>query len=194
MTVKRGLQMKQYFKRALLILILIMAITGLKAGPPYFTDDPDPVKFHHWDIICRPRIILMYEMVRLPDRYPRLKLITESCQMSSCTLLYLLTYQFSSTHDFEMGYTATEAGIKYRFVKEKKNIPEIGFFPLLKFLRLVIPALPTRRSRFFCRSGSRNPGRNSPLTEERGIGSTPVQGIKTGCSPDGRHNTIFQSF
>jgi hypothetical protein len=33
-----------------------------------------------------------------------------------------LTYQFSSPHDFEMGYTATDAGIKYRFVKERKNL------------------------------------------------------------------------
>jgi len=31
-----------------------------------------------------------------------------------------------------MGYTTTEAGIKYRFVKEKKNVPEIGVFPIVE--------------------------------------------------------------
>ena len=46
---KIGLQMKKYFRALLLILILILAISGLNAGPPYFTDDPDPVKFHHWE-------------------------------------------------------------------------------------------------------------------------------------------------
>jgi len=60
-----------------------------------------------------------------------------------------LTYQFSSPHDFEMGYTATEAGIKYRFVKERKNIPEIGVFPIVEIPTATDPRFADQKIQVF---------------------------------------------
>jgi len=108
--------MKQYFKRALLILILIMAIAGLKAGPPYFTDDPDPVKFHHWEYYLSTQDNFDVRNGSAAGSLPQVEVNYGVVPNVQLHIVIPLTYQFSSTHDFEMGYTATEAGIKYRFV------------------------------------------------------------------------------
>jgi hypothetical protein len=119
---KNGLQMKKYFKGILLILVMITDITGLKAGPPYLTDDPDPVKFHHWEFYLSTQHIFD---VRNSSAAGLLPQVEENYGVLPNVQLHVvipLTYQFSSPHDFEMGYIVTEAGIKYRFVKERKNL------------------------------------------------------------------------
>jgi len=124
--------MKKYFKTALLILIQFMAISVLKAGPPYFTDDPDPVKFHHWEYYLSTQDNFDVRNGSAAGSLPQVEVNYGVLPDIQLYIVIPLTYQFSSPHDFEMGYTATEAGIKYRFVKEKKNIPEIGVFPIVE--------------------------------------------------------------
>ena len=124
--------MKKSFKGILLVLVMIMVVTGLKAGPPYLTDDPDPVKFHHWEFYLSTQHIFDARNSSSAGSLPQVEVNYGVLPGVQLHIVIPLTYQFSSPHDFEMGYAATEVGIKYRFVKERKNIPEIGVFPIVE--------------------------------------------------------------
>jgi hypothetical protein len=41
-------------------------------------------------------------------------------------------YTFNAPSDMIYGYTYTEVGVKYRFIKETRNNPEIGVFPIVE--------------------------------------------------------------
>jgi len=115
-----------------LILVIIIDITGLKAGPPYFTDDPDPVEFHHWEYYLSTQDNFNVRDGSASGSLPQVEVNYGVAPGFQLHLVVPLVYQFSSPHSFDMGYTTTEAGIKYRFVKEKKNVPEIGVFPIVE--------------------------------------------------------------
>jgi len=43
-----------------------------------------------------------------------------------------MNYIYSSQEGADFGYTETEFGVKYRFVSETDNIPQIGTFPIIE--------------------------------------------------------------
>jgi hypothetical protein len=115
------------------ILTAILTIVTLQpavAGPPFNTDDPQPVDLHHWEyyiasintfttntsIGTSPHIELNYGLV--PD--------------VQVHLILPLNYESTRMHGFHAGYADTEVGLKYRFVQETENMPQIGTFPILE--------------------------------------------------------------
>ncbi len=96
--------MKKYVKAALLILILTIPVSGLKAGPPYFTDDPDPVKFHHWEFYLSTQDNFDVRNGSAAGSLPQVELNYGVLPDVQLHVVIPLTYQFSSPHDFEMGY------------------------------------------------------------------------------------------
>lgn len=96
--------MKEYFKGILLILLVILAISGLYAGPPYFTDDPDPVKFHHWEFYLSTQDNFDVRNGSAAGSLPQVELNYGVLPDVQLHVVIPLTYQFSSPHDFEMGY------------------------------------------------------------------------------------------
>jgi len=146
---KNVLQMKKYFKGILIILVMITDITGMKAGPPYLTDDPDPVKFHHWEFYLSTQHIFDVRNSSAAGSLPQVEINYGVVPNVQLHLVVPLAYQFSSPHCFEMGYTSTEAGIKYRFVKEKKNIPEIGVFPVVEIPTISDPRFADQKTQVF---------------------------------------------
>ncbi|MGH7951036.1 MAG: hypothetical protein ACREFE_03830 [Limisphaerales bacterium] len=106
---------------------LILA-TRMFAGPPFLTDDPDPVDYQHWefylfssgdfagdgDTITGPAVEFNYGV--LPD-----------------TQLHLVVPMTTVAPDggpTVSGLGDTEFGIKYRFIHETNGWPQIGIFPM----------------------------------------------------------------
>ena len=115
-------------KSVALALVFALSAVGLKGGPPFLTDDPEPVELNHWefyifgqgdrtsgyDAITGPAIEMNYGI--LPN-----------------TQLHLVApmANFSSTGTgWASGYGDTEVGIKYRFLDETDSLPQIGIFPM----------------------------------------------------------------
>jgi hypothetical protein len=113
------------------ILFFAFALAGpLSAGPPFLTDDPEPVDYKHWesyvfatgdrasgsDTINGPAVELNYGVAA----ETQLHLVVPVANVSS------------AGQPWSSGLGDTEIGIKYRFVQETKNRPQIGVFPMIE--------------------------------------------------------------
>lgn len=110
------------------VALLLTAKLAL-AGPPFLTDDPEPVDLHHWEFyifgtgdhassrdftVNGPAIELNYGV--LPD--------------TQLHLVAPLTTVGSADASTQSGFGDMELGIKYRFVHETADTPQIGIFPM----------------------------------------------------------------
>ena len=99
------------------------------AGPPFLTDDPEPVDYQHWEFylfgngdhagindytITGPAVELNYGV--LPD--------------TQLHLILPMTTVGADGTPTEIGLGDTEFGIKYRFLHETDYLPQIGIFPM----------------------------------------------------------------
>ncbi len=99
------------------------------AGPPFFTDDPEPVDYQHWEFylfgigdhtsvndynIGGPAVELNYGV--LPD--------------TQIHLIMPMTTVGVDGGPTEVGLGDMELGVKYRFVHETDTWPQIGVFPM----------------------------------------------------------------
>jgi outer membrane putative beta-barrel porin/alpha-amylase len=110
-------------------LLLCYSPTVL-AGPPFVTDDPEPVDYQHWEFylasqhtetaagwsVTAPHFELNYGVV------PKVQL----------HLIAPLAYDAPSGGSTHYGSGDTEVGVKYRFIQETKHLPQVGIFPLME--------------------------------------------------------------
>jgi len=123
---------KILIKRYAWVFVLIFTVHYSKEGPPYFSDDPDPVQFHHWEFYLSSESLFYTRNKYASGTLPHFEVNYGILPNVQLHLVLPNSYQYSSYHDLNLGYTYTEGGVKYRFVKESKNIPEIGIFPLVE--------------------------------------------------------------
>ena len=118
------------WRSLLAVCLLILAPAGASAGPPFLTDDPQPVDFQHWEFYLAsmdfrtaggwsgdgPHVEINYGVV------PNVQL----------HVIAPIAYDAPKDGLSHYGYGDTELGVKFRFVQESENIPMIGIFPLLE--------------------------------------------------------------
>ncbi len=115
--------------RLIHLLSLGLALApGLRAGPPFLTDDPEPVDYRHWeaylfasgdrtdggDAVNGPAVELNYGV--RPDT-----------QLHLVVPLASFTPAGGATAS---GLGDTEFGVKYRFIHETASSPQVGIFPM----------------------------------------------------------------
>jgi hypothetical protein len=122
--------MKQLFS---LVFVLFISLSGsLKsyAGPPFGTDDPEPVGFRHWEYYLSsmdqfqpgfstgtlPHFELNYGLIR-------------GCQIH---FELPMNYSVDKNKEFRYGYAFTEIGFKYRFYSSKDESFQVGTFPIFE--------------------------------------------------------------
>ena len=119
-------------------LLLGLALSWLgtaHAGPPFQTDDPDPVEYHHFE---------MYAFV-LSDstgknaggtvlEIPAYEVNYGAAPGLQLHLVVPPTVSFAPAGGpTNYGMGDTELGAKIRFVKESRQRPEVGIFPFFEF-------------------------------------------------------------
>jgi hypothetical protein len=119
-------------KRFISVIFLTLTINLVKAGPPYFTDDPDPVHFRHWEYYLSSQNSFDTRHNSASGTIPHIEINYGVVPDVQLHLVLPAAYLYSALHDLEIGYAFTEFGVKYRFVKESKNVPEIGIFPIIE--------------------------------------------------------------
>jgi hypothetical protein len=97
------------------------------AGPPYLTDDPDPVPYHHWEFYT----FATGDRTRSTNTVsgPALE-VNNGVAPNTQLHLVIPEADFSGDGMSARGLGDIEAGVKYRFLTETKNRPEVGAFPL----------------------------------------------------------------
>jgi hypothetical protein len=100
------------------------------AGPPFNTDDPQPVDFKHWEYYIS-SINTMQPKV-WTGTSPHFEINYGLIPNVQVHLLLPMNYEYNRNAGTKFGYANTEFGIKYRFVQESENTPQIGVFPIIE--------------------------------------------------------------
>ena len=112
------------------ILLMIMCLPGAgRAGPPFKTDDPQPVDFRHWEFY----LASQQEFAKNGTHatLPHLEINVGAFQNVQLHLVAPMGYVRTSDGE-AYGYSDTEFGVKYRFLEESAASPQIGIFPLIE--------------------------------------------------------------
>lgn len=115
-----------------LALLCLLCLRPALAGPPFMTDDPEPVPFQHWEyylstIGTAGQGQFLYTGPHMEVNYgaaPGLQLHV---------LAPVLTWAGGSPpQPTQVGYGDTELGFKLRFFNDEKSHFEVGTFPLFE--------------------------------------------------------------
>ncbi len=99
------------------------------AGPPFKTDDPQPVDYLHWEFYVAS--MQQFERQETDATLPHFEVnygVVPNVQLH-------LVAPFGYVHTVDgtrYGYGDTELGVKYRFIDETADVPQIGTFPLIE--------------------------------------------------------------
>jgi hypothetical protein len=114
----------------LIACAILLAVPNAWAGPPYATDDPEPVEFRHWEIY------LASQSARGADGWtltaPHLEVNYGAAPDLQLHVIAPMAFVAPRGAPTEYGYGDTEVGVKWRFVHEGKYTPQVGIFPLLE--------------------------------------------------------------
>jgi hypothetical protein len=110
-------------------VVLTSSSTGL-AGPPYVTDDPEPVDYRHWELY----------LASLADRdvdgwtgtSPHLEVNYGVMHDVQLHTIVPLAFAVPRGGRARFGLGDTELGVKWRFIHETDVVPQIGTFPFLE--------------------------------------------------------------
>ena len=106
---------------------IFLASTAV-AGPPFQTDDPEPVEPHHYEFY-----VATQQTVTSSGRsgtLPHFEFNYGAFEDVQVHILAPFAFDRPSGSPMQRGYGDTELGVKYRFVHETDDMPQIGVFPL----------------------------------------------------------------
>jgi hypothetical protein len=122
--------MQAMFAR-LLIACLFCVLTPwiTSAGPPFRTDDPEPVEYKHWEVYLASQGSFDHDERSLTAPHVEINYgVFPNVQLH---LLAPLEYVKAEGQPSQYGYGDTELGVKFRFIQETDWCPQVGTFPIL---------------------------------------------------------------
>jgi hypothetical protein len=120
-----GLIQLDFAKTAFIVIIIATGI--LWAGPPFVTDDPEPVALHHLEVYIASQIV--QNELELQGTIPHLEVNFGTLPETQFHII--VPYEFSKADRgrANTGLGDVELGIKFRFLKEHQWLPQVGTFP-----------------------------------------------------------------
>jgi len=113
------------------ILILIsLPIFSLWAGPPFLTDDPEPIDYHHWEFYLASQ--MTWDGEGVSGTAPHGEINFGAFHDMQIHLILPVAFNKPKTGSTSFGLGDIELGLKYRFIHETSSMPQIGIFPLLE--------------------------------------------------------------
>lgn len=100
------------------------------AGPPYVTDDPEPVAYQHWEFY----LATQHEIQRdeASGTLPHIEINYGVVPNLQLHMIAPLAYARPSGGEASFGPGDIELGAKFRFVQESGWMPMVGTFPLIE--------------------------------------------------------------
>ncbi|MFI5251979.1 MAG: hypothetical protein ACHQQQ_06045 [Bacteroidota bacterium] len=111
------------------VAVLMSMASNAIAGPPFKTDDPQPVDYLHWEFYVASE--QEFQTHSTGATCPHFEVnygVVPNVQLHVVAPLGYV-HTANGTH---YGYSDTEFGFKYRFVGETGTVPQIGVFPLIE--------------------------------------------------------------
>jgi hypothetical protein len=114
-----------------LAAFLVLGISHpIQAGPPFFTDDPEPVELHHWEINFG--TMDFHSSGDWNGFGPLLEVNYGAIEDVQLHIIAPFAYDKPSGEHGHYGYGDTELGIKYRFLHLEDKGFSAGLFPLVE--------------------------------------------------------------
>jgi hypothetical protein len=111
-------------------IVLLTASRAVLAGPPFLTDDPEPIEYKHSEAY------VFSTKQKTPDgklyQLPAFEYNTSPAEDVHLHVMVPFVKLFPSEGPRQYGVGDIELGIKYRFVHESDTHPQIGIFPMLE--------------------------------------------------------------
>jgi hypothetical protein len=120
-------------------LAVLFAVRTMWAGPPFLTDDPQPVDYESWEVYLAS--LHFASDGDWSGTAPHIEVNYGAITNLQLHMIAPLSYDSPKVGPSHWGYGDTEFGAKYRFVQETEHIPQIGVFPLVE-----VPTGSTRRN------------------------------------------------
>ncbi len=109
---------------------ILLTPTFAWAGPPFITDDPEPVEYQHWEVYLASMLNRQADVWTGTSPHVEVNYgVITNVQLHLIAPIAFSAPEQGRTH---IGYGDTELGIKYRFIEETTNCPQVGVFPLLE--------------------------------------------------------------
>jgi hypothetical protein len=112
------------------VVLLLLVPAAVLAGPPYVTDDPEPVEYQHWEVYLASQ--LSHDRDRWSGTAPHVEVNYGALPNLQLHLITPLAFVHSPPGGSQYGYADTELGGKWRFLQEDSWQPQVGTFPLLE--------------------------------------------------------------
>lgn len=115
--------------RRLLALAILIGATQVDAGPPFITDDADPVDYKKHEIYFFEASDKNYEGLEVA--FPALELdygVMENLELG--IILPFISVRRQEDPKNAFGFGDIEFEMKYRFIQETKTFPEFAFSPI----------------------------------------------------------------
>ena len=116
-------------------MAVFLALWALEAqaGPPFVTDDPEPVEYQHWEFY----IASMHSELGgdWSGTAPHFEVNYGAVPDLQLHLIAPLAYDSPPEGAGHYGLGDIELGAKYRFIQETNGWPQVGIFPLLEVAR-----------------------------------------------------------
>jgi hypothetical protein len=100
-----------------------------RAGPPFSTDDPEPVQFRHWEIYLASQS--QHSMSGWSGTAPHFELNYGALPNVQVHLIVPLAYAAPRQGVSQYGFGDMEVGAKVRFLQEAEGRPQVGTFVIL---------------------------------------------------------------
>jgi hypothetical protein len=117
-------------KKALSCIGFLTAIAVARGGPPFVTDDPEPVEYQHWEVYLASQY--QHEPDGAGGTLPHVEVNYGVMPNLQLHLIAPDAFDAPSGAARHFGYGDTELGAKYRFLEEAGNQPQVGVFPLVE--------------------------------------------------------------
>ena len=115
--------------KLLLLCVSILCFHGqIFAGPPFTTDDPEPVEHKHWEYYISS--VNGWQDKTWSGTLPHFEVNYGVVPNVQLHVLLPMNYAYVQGN-MNLGYANTEIGVKYRFAKETDHSPQIGVFPII---------------------------------------------------------------
>ena len=113
----------------ILLFQIIITTFVAWAGPPFVTDDPEPVGYRHWEIDVASQ--MLKDKDGISGTAPHFEINYGLLPDVDLHTIIPLSYVSPNEGSTNYGFGDIELGIKCRFVQESDWLPMVGTFPLV---------------------------------------------------------------